>query len=126
MKTLLTLLLIVLMVGCSPRARFKVVPHEIAIPSTNRYTVVDQARITSNLDTRRAPSSALPPDVLLEFSTDGETFAPFPMVTYSTASNTQGIREITVENTDVWIRATTTNQADVGKSFSLSLIKRLR
>ena len=48
------------------------------------------------------------------------------MVSYSTASNTQGIREITVSNTDVWIRITTTNQSDVGRAVLLTFMEKLR
>ncbi len=125
MKKITVMLALVVLAGCSRPASY-MMRHHVSIPSTNHYTVIAQTRILTDLDSRRAPSAPLPPAALLEYSTDGKTFTPFPMVSYSTASNTQGIREITVSSTDVWIRITTTNQSDVGRSVLLTFMEKLR
>ena len=125
MKRIIAVLAIALLAGCGRPATY-MVRHHVSIPSTNHYTIVNQTRIASDLDSRRAPSAPMPPAALLEYSTNGKTFAPFPVVTYSTTSNTQGIREITVGSTDVWIRITTTNQLDVGRLVLMTFMEKLR
>ena len=95
-----------------------IVRHHVAIPCANRYSLAQRTVIRSDLDSRRAPGSS-PPPAALECSLDGTAYRPFPTVSYSTFSNTMGIREITVGGSAVWIRITTTNQADLGRPVTL-------
>ena len=116
---------VVCLAGCGQPTPV-MIRHSVNIPCTNQYALVNQTRITTDLDLRSAPSAQRRPDALLEYSTDGRNFAPFPMVSYSTFSDSQGIREITIGNTDVWIRITTTNQADVGRTVALTFMETVR
>ena len=109
--------------GCNRPAPY-LVRHQVNIPCTNQYIIVQPTRIASDLDIRRAAAAQLPPAALLAYSTDGKIFAPFPVVVYSTFSNTQGIREITVSNTALWISLTTTNPTDVGRIVGLTFTEK--
>ena len=115
MKRSFAILAVILVMGCAKQP-IQRVSHHLTIPCTNHYTILGKTRITTNLDARRSRSTPRPPDALLEYSTDGKTFNAFPMVLYSTASNTQGIREIMVSDTDLWIRVSTTNTTDLGRA----------
>ena len=115
MKTSIALLSLILLTSCAKQP-IRRVSHQLTIPCTNQYAVAGETLVRSNLDARRSRSAERPPDALLEYSTDGTTYKPFPMVVYSTTSNTMGIREITVRDTDLWIRITTTNSSDIGRA----------
>lgn len=125
MRNYIGVLAVGLLAGCSAPMPY-MVRHHVSIPCTNQYTIVNRTRVVTDLDSRRSPSAPLPPDALLEYSTDGKTFAAFPWVSYSTFSDTQAIREITVSNTVVWVRITTTNVSDVGRSVLLTFMEKNR
>jgi len=118
----LAALLVSLLTSCLPPALPReLISHEVTIPSTNHYKVGGLRRIYTDLDKRgrRTDSIEHPWRVRLEFSRDGTSYRDFPRVVYSVGANTMGIREIAISNADIWVRATTTNAVDVGKSFQL-------
>ena len=126
MKKIIIALAVVYLAGCGQQSKSVMIRHSVTIPCTNQYALVNQTRITTDLDLRRSPSSPLRPNALLEYSIDGKLFAPFSMVSYNTFSDSQGIREITIGDTNVWIRITTTNQTDVGRSVVLTFMETVR
>ena len=111
----------ILLAGCG-KPFPATIRHHVVIPSTNHYSLGVITTVRTDLFSRRAPSAPAPPQAVVEYSFDGKSYKPFPLVQKSTASNTMSVHELTVTpEKDLWIKTTTTNQSDVGRSFQVIL-----
>lgn len=109
---------ILLLAGCATRHDYVINQYE-TIPFTNHYQICYLTMIRADMDNVRPAPGQGHPRAVVEYSLDGHSYSPFPVVTYGDG---QAIQEIWVGNTNIFIRANTTDPSEVGRRFTLNFV----